>query len=67
MLNKTFSHWVPNNVLGNQHAIFISTQKMIVKASLPNGTLAAVLPSQFGRAAFYLPDKLDDAFRFRST
>ena len=66
MLNNTFSHRVSNDVLGNQHAIFVSSQKMVVETSLPNSASVAVLPSQLRRAAFYFPDKLDDAFRLRS-
>jgi hypothetical protein len=40
--------------------------KMVVKTSLPNSSSVVVLPSQLGRAALYFPNKLDDAFRFRS-
>jgi hypothetical protein len=66
MFNNTFSYRVTNDVPGNRYAVFISPQKMIVETSLPNSAPVAVLPSQLGRPAFYFPDKLDDAFRFRS-
>jgi hypothetical protein len=66
MFNDAFSHRVTNDVTGNQCAIFVPSQKMVVKTSLPNGSFEAVFPGQPGGAALHLPNKLDDALRFRS-
>jgi hypothetical protein len=45
MFNDAFSHRVIDDVTGNQHAIFVSSQKMVVETSLPNSSFVAVLPS----------------------
>jgi len=66
MFHYAISHRVMNYVIGNHPAILILSQKMVVKTSLPNASSVAVLPGYPGRAALYFPNKLDDAFRFRS-